>query len=313
MENFQPEVKLVAPTCIKSSSVKALTTQRSPSEMQHKICATASVPLDSIETDEFRFLSLPLELRRMIYGHYFYTPIPICESRYRLVEADKDCNIYWLTKCNTDLLAVNHQVHDEARDVLHANTIWHFSFNSFTTDSLMSVMAHKNVSQAFLLGFRSRLEFQFIQHVTVGVMFLTVMKRCYRTLENRNRLRVNRKLLKKICETLHQAPSLRTLNVLWHDRIHIGDWEMKKDCLRGLDSLPEKVKCTVFLGREAMLLHSPEIWSNRILSVQEQAVKANLNRYLATVRQQYQASSHCESPDRSKKTSSKRAIKNPAV
>lgn len=313
MAIFQPEVKLVAPTCINSSPVRVLTTQRSPSEMQHKKCATASVRLDSIEIDEFPFLSLPLELRRIIYGHYFYTPIQIWESRYRLVEADKDCNIYCLTKCNTDLLAVNHQVHDEARSVLYADTIWHFGFKSFTTDSFTSVMANKNVSQAFLQGFRSRLEFQFIQHVTVGVMFLTVMRMCYRTLEDRNRLRLNRKLLKKICEMLHQAPSLRTLNVLWHDRIHIGDWETKQDCLRGLDSLPEKVKCTVFLGHESMALHSPEIWSNRILSEQEQAVKANLNRYLATVRQQYQAYLQRESPVRLKKTSSRRAIKNPAI
>lgn len=292
---------------------EALTTQRSPSEMQHKKCATASVQLDSVQTDEFRFLSLPLELRRMIYDHYFYTPIQIWESRYRLVEADKDCNIYCLTKCHIQLLAVNHQVHDEARNVLYANTIWHFSFNSFTAESFTSVTAHKNVSQAFLRGFCSRLEIKFIQHVTVGVMFLTVMKKFYRILENRNRLRLNRKLLKKICESLHQAPSLRTLNVLWHDRIHIGDWETKQDCLRGLDSLPEKVKCTVLLGCESMVLHSPENRSHRTLSVQDQAVKANLNRYLATVRQQYQASSQRESLAGSKKMSSKRGIKNPAV
>ena len=270
--------------------MQAFITPKPPTEMQHKIRATASVQLDlKKEMAKFRFLSLPLELRRMIYGYYFYTPVKKWESRYRLVHADKDCNIYCLTKCNTHLLAVSHQVHDEARDVLYRETIWHFSFNSFTSTSFTSVTAHRNVSDAFLRVFRSRPEFQFMQNVTVGVMFLTGVRASSRTLEDLNRLRVNQKLLKKICQALLQAPNLRTLNVLWHDRIRLGDWGKKQDCLRGLASLPAKVKCTVFLGREAAALHSPEVFDYPTLSVEKQAAKADLNQYLNTVRQQYQA------------------------
>ena len=137
-------------------------------------------------------------------------------------------------------------------------------------------------------------------------MFTTDTKTSTWTPEDSHRLKVNRKLLDLICETLLLAPSLLTLKVLWHDRLEHGVFKKKRRCLKALARLPETVKCAVFLGLESSTVHFPHrvIKSrksvfdgpSRSLSAPEQAAKADLNRHLKTVRQQYQARSQRESP-----------------
>lgn len=255
-------------------------------------------------TSTFPLLSLPLELRREIYRHYFISTGDPYNTLYHLIEADKNCDIYCLRKCRTQILSVNNQVYLEARDVLYSDTTWHISFNSLNGRPNPGV-----TSDLSLLAFRSRPEFRFIQNITVGVMFYTAKNTSTWTAEDCERLEVNRTLLKFICKTLIMAPNLLTLKLLWHDRTDHGDWQSKLDCLKALARLPERVKCAVFLGLESTTVHFPHRviksrWSvlpqeypRQSLSAQEQAAKADLNRHLKTVRQQYQARSQRKSPD----------------
>ena len=244
-------------------------------------------------TSTFPFLSLPLELRREIYGHYFISTADLYNSLYHLIEADKNCDIYCLKKCRTGILIVNHQVYLEARDVLYGDTTWHISFNS-----LNGRPNPETTSDVSLLAFRSRPEFRFIQNITVGVMFYTARDTSTWTAEDCARLDVNRKLLRFICDILLMAPNLLTLKLLWHDRVDHGDWKSKLDCLKALARLPERVKCAVFLGLESPTVHFPHrvIKFREALSAQEQAAKADLNQHLKTVRQQYQARFQRKSP-----------------
>ena len=311
MEISRPDFKSIHATCIDSSSAKVVPTQKHPAKPENRTCTTASVHLDSIETAKFRLLSLPIELRRMIYRYYFHNPLDSWKSRYRLVHDSKYCNIFCLRKCHTQILSVNHQLHDEAIEFLYGDTAWHFSFNSFASNP-----AHKTVVHGtFLQRFRSRPGFRFIRNVTIGVMFLTVMKASLRTLENRSRLRINRKLLRKICRTLCRAPNLRTVKLLWHDWIDCRDWEKKQTCLSSLSKLPEEVRCKVFLGRESTAVHFPTnpIDSRLALSIQEELAKAKLNEYLKAVRREYQASSQHKSSEGLENTSTQNTIEQSSV
>lgn len=293
MEVAEPEVELYASRRPESDSVKAFTIPNSPVKPHHEIFGTASVQPYFDETAEFRLLSLPLEVRRNIYQYYFAPIIIRNESRYHLLQADKNCNIYCLTKCQTQILRVNHQLHDEAQDVLYGDTIWHFSFNSFAPRTDLNT-----VSDASLQAFGSRPEFQFIRNITIGVMFHPVMKPDHRKSERRLRLRVNQSLLRIIRRTLLNMSNLRTVKLFWHDKIEDRNWEKKQGCLNPLAKLPEKVKCTIFLGSEAAAVHSPQLVTNlQELSVLEHAAMADLNRYLNTIRQQYQASSGRQSSE----------------
>ena len=292
MDDSQPEVESVNLKCEESM----ISTQSHAAKKQDEICTTASVQLALVQTVKFRLLlSLPIELRRMIYRYYFHSPSELWQGNYRRIQKSEYCNIFCLKTCDTRILSVNHQLLDEAREVLYNDTIWHFSFRSFDSD-----IAHKYVDDSFLHEFGSRPAFRFMQNVTIGVMFRPVMKDTvtFGALENRNRLRINRKLLRKICRLLRKAPNLRTVKLLWHDQIDYGDWGVKETCLRSLAKLPEKVRCMVFLGDESMAVHYPGSSVNpRIdLSVQEQAAKAKLNQYLNDVRQRYQAISQHKSP-----------------
>ncbi len=101
-------------------------------------------------------------------------------------------------------------------------------------------------------------------------------------------------LMKHICKKLLKAPNLRTLKVIWHDRIEHGEWKKKRDCLKPLARLPETVQCAVFLGAEAVTVHFPHqpLYKDpTIPSAQEYAAKADLNRHLKNLREQYQARS----------------------
>lgn len=310
MEVFKPDVESIYASCIDSPSPKFVPTQICPAKPENETCKTASVHLHSIETAKFRLLSLPIELRRTIYRFYLHSPLDGRGSKYRLLHDSKYCNIFCLKKWHTQILLVNHQIHDEAIDLLYGDTVWHFSFNSFATKN-----PHKTVDDTFLREFRSRPEFRFIRHVTIGVMFLTVMKASVRTLENRNRLRINRTLLRKICKMLRQAPNLETVKLLWHDRIDCGDWEKKQTCLSSLAKLPEGVRCQVFLGPEATAVHFREnpIRGRLDLSIQEEAAKAKLNDHLKAIRREHQASSHHKSPEGLEKTSTQNTIKQSSV
>ena len=312
MDIFKPDVESIYMSCIDSSSCKFVPTQICPAkpEAESITCTTASVQLDSIQTPKFRLLSLPIEIRRTIFRFYLHSPHEGWGSRYRLLHDSKYCNIFCLKKWHTQLLLVNHQVHDEAIDLLYEDTVWHFSFNSF-----VSKIADETVHDTFLREFRARPEFRLIRHVTIGVMFLNVMKEPFRTLENSNRLRINRKLLRKICKMLREAPNLQTVKLLWHDRIDCGDWEKKRTCLSSVAKLPEGVRCQIFLGPEANAVHSHKnsISSRLGLSIQEEAAKAKLNDYLKAVRREHQASSHHKSPDGLEKTSTQNTLKQSSV
>ena len=310
MEVSKPEFKSIYASCIDFSSAKVIPTQKYPAKTENETCTTASVHLNSIETAKFRLLSLPIELRRMIYRYYFHNPLDSWKSKYHRVQDSKYCNIFCLRKCHTQILSVNHQLHDEAIEFLYGDTTWHFSFNSFASKS-----AHKIVHGTFLRKFRSRPGFRFIRNVTIGVMFLTVMKASLRKSENRSRLRINRKLLRKICRTLRQASNLQTVKLLWHDWIDSGDWEKKQTCLSSLSKLPEKVGCKVLLGRESTAVHFPEnpINSRLGLSIQEELAKEKLNEYLKAVRREYQASSQHESAEGLEKTSTQNTIEQSSV
>ncbi len=290
----------------------------------------ASEQAHSEETAEFRLLSLPLEIRRNIYQYHFACIINednIYKSRYRLIRAGKNCNIYCLNECQTQILAVNRQLYVEAGEVLYGGTIWHISFNSFGPDTDVT-----SVSDASLRAFRSRPEFHLIRNITIGVMFLTVLPEndsaidpsitswaeysSKRIARDDTRLRLNRELLKVICEILLEAPNLQTLKLLWHDDLEHGISEKKRDCLGELAPLPERVKCTIFMGVEAAEVHPlryPVRKSDkrRTPTVKEYAIKAELNQYLSTVRQQFQRSQR-ESPD-SSETASLTAIEQSLV
>lgn len=247
-------------------------------------------------TKTFDLLSLPPELRREIYRHYFVSTGDPYSSLYNLIEEDKDCNsvnIYCLKQCRTQILTINRQVYLEARDVLYSDTTWHISFNSSFGGPYP-----KSISDVSLQAFRSRPEFQCLQHVTVGVMFNTSDRKTPTwTPDDSHRLKVNEKLLDLICETLLLAPNLLTLKVLWHDRMKHGVFSKKCACLQALARLPDKVKCAVFLGLESTDVHFPHqrIKSRGFskqrgsLSAEDEAVKADLNRHLNTIRHQYQA------------------------
>lgn len=87
---------------------------------------------------------------------------------------------------------------------------------------------------------------------------------------------------------------MRTLKLIWHDRIEHGDWGKKRDCLKPLARLPETVQCAVFLGREAVTVHFPHQTVYKYPtspSAQDYAAKADLNRHLKNLREQYQAGS----------------------
>lgn len=285
-ERSQPGAEL----CVTGHrSVSALITKDSPAKIRHGMSSTVQTYHE--ETGQFCLLSLPLELRREIFCHYFTsslaeynTLLPI----YHLVQDDKNCNIYCLRKCHTEILTVSRQVYFEARDILYRDTTWHISFNS-----LQARIDPGTASYASLRAFRSQPEFRFIQNISVGVMFHTVNKTSVWTSEDRIRLEINCKLLNFICETLLRAPNLRTLKLLWHDPIEHGDWEEKRDCLTALARLPETVECAVFLGKESATVHCPlrDICRQQSLSAQERAAKVDLNRHLKTVRQQHQACS----------------------
>ena len=123
-----PEADFVNISGMESTSVKTFT----PHEIApNASCTVASEQARLEKPGEFRLLSLPLELRRNIYSHYFVCKINSYDSRYRLVRAGKNCNIYCLRKRQTRLLAMNRQLYIEAREVLYGETIWHISFNSF--------------------------------------------------------------------------------------------------------------------------------------------------------------------------------------
>ena len=292
---------------IDPNSAKVIPTRTHTAKSESGTCSMTAlahhlVPLASASTKaaKFRLLSLPIELRRMIYRYYFHNPFDSWISKYRLVQDGEYCNIFCLKKCHIQILSVNHQLHDEAIESLYGETTWHFSFKSFDSDA-----APKTVHGTFLRRFSSRPGFRFIRNVTIGVMFLTVVKLPRRPLENRSRLRINRKLLRKICRMLRRAPDMQTVKLLWHDCIRIGDWEKKQTCLSSLSKLPEKVKCKVFLGRESADVHFPEnpINSRMGLSVEEEIAKAKLNQYLNAVRLEYQASIQHKSPEGSETTS----------
>ena len=308
MEVSKPDFKSIYVSCLESISVKVIPIQTCPAKPENGTCTTASVHSDSIETTKFRLLSLPIEIRRMIYRYYFHNPLSDWCSKYHLVQGSKYCNIFCLKKCHTQILTVNHQIHDEATDCLYGDTFWHFSFKSFASKT-----GHKTVDSTFLRGFCSRPEFRFIRKVTIGVMFRTVMKESLRTLENENRLTINRKLLKKICKTLRRAPNLQTVKLLWHDKIDCGDWEKKQTCLSSLAKLQEQVRCDVFLGQESTAVHFPRNPVNTLnrgpsLSIQEELAKAKLNEYLNAVRGEYQASSRHKSSEGLEKTSTQNTI-----
>ena len=281
----QPGVEPAVHSAIESHSVSAITTKNPTAESQHAISSTVLVQSCHGETGNFRFLALPLELRREIYHYYFVTIFKDFKSIYHLIEKDKNCNIYCLTQCGTQILTVNRQIHSEAQDILYSDSTWHFSFNSLAAKKYPEV-----ASNASLQAFHSRPEFRLIQHITVGVMFHVASDKAGWTSENTIRLEVNRKLLNFICETLLQAPKLLSLKLLWHDRFEHGHLEEKRDCLAALARLPETVKCSIFLGSEASIVHnlhrSPTAESP---SAQDYAVKADLNRYLKKVREQHQA------------------------
>ena len=266
-------------------------------KIEHGICTAASVHhLDSIGMDKFRLLSLPIELRRMIYRYYFHYPFEVWETKYRRIEDSEACDIYCLKRCNTQILRVNHQLHDEAKEVLYSDTIWHFGFNSFDPGT-----APIDVDNRFLQAFIARPEFRFIQNVTVGVMFLMgrITDASVKKIEHEKRFSINRKLLSKISKTLIQALNLRTLTVLWHDNINQGNWAEKQLCLKKLARIPEKVRCRVIFGREAPMVHFPNPSDDKYrkhLSVQEQAGKTKLNEYLDKVRKKYQTDSQRTSP-----------------
>ena len=288
-----------------SSSVEVVLKQTYPAKTENGTCTTASVHLNSIETAKFRLLSLPIELRRMIYRHYFHDPLEGWRSSYRRVDESKYCNIYCLKKCHTQILSVNHQIHDEAIEFLYADTLFHFSFNSFVYKT-----RHKTVDCTFLRGFRSRPGFRFVRHVTIGVMFLGMKSYKSSRSEDRNRLRINRKLLKEISKMLRRAPNLRTVQLLWHDCIGRGDWEEKQTCLSSLAKLPEQVRCEVALGRESMAVHFPDAPGNShmSLSIEEELAKEELNEYLEDVREEYQTTSQHKSPEGLENTSTRDII-----
>ena len=246
----------------------------------------------------------------MIYRHYFHNQLESRSKSYRLVHPSKYCNIYCLKKCHTQILFVNHQIHDEAIEFLYADTVWHFSFNSFGT----KIGRKPVVDGTFLRGFRSRPGFRFIRRVTIGVMFLG-NKSFRMTSEDHKRLRLNRKLLKEICEMLRRAPDLRTVKLLWHDSIGCGNWGKKKTCLRSLAKLPERVRCEIALGRESMAVHFPDVPGNghMSLSIEEELVKEELNEYLEAVRWEYQTTSQNKSPDGLENTSTQNIIEQSCV
>ena len=185
------------------------------------------------------------------------------------------------------------------------------------------------VSDASLRDFRSRPEFHLIRNITVGVIFLTVLPRTEKTrnywtedhgkrvARNNTRLNINRELLRLVCETLLQALDLQTLKLLWHDGLEHGVPEEKRDCLAELAAIPEKVKCTIFMGIEAAAVHPPKnrdciFGQRRTLTVKECATKAELNRYLSMLRQQFQARSQRESPEESETASPNAIEQSPA-
>ena len=300
MDIFKPDVESIYASCIDSSPKFVLT----------EICPAKPENAAASQRAKFRLLFLPIEIRRTIYRFCLHSPYDGWGSKYRLLHDSRYCNIFCLQKWHTQLLLVNHQVHDEAIDLLYEDTVWHFSFNS-----LASTTIHETIHDTFLREFRARPEFRFIRHVTIGVMFLTMIKEPFETLENINRHTINRKLLKKICKMLREAPDLQTVKLLWHDRIDCGDWEKKQTCLSSLAMLPEGVRCQIFLGQEATTVHSHENPISRRLglSIQEQAAKAKLNDYLKAVRREHQASSHHKSPEGLEKTSTQNTLKQSSV
>lgn len=291
----QPGFEPAVPSVTESHSVSAFTARNSTAKSQHGISSTVFV---QSEAGNFRFLSLPLEIRQQIYRLYFISTRNKYRSSYRLLETDKNCNIYCLTQCRTQILTVNRQLHSEARDVLYSDTTWHISFNSLSGKPEPEI-----ASNASLQAFRSRPEFHLIQNITVGVMFhLTAGFHPSEdpsddlsawTPEDSIRLEINRKLLNFICETLLQAPNLLSLKLLWHDVIEFGHFKEKRDCLTALARLPETVKCSVFLAAEASTVHFHQVRDPNLKSpwAQDYAAKTYLNRFLKTVREQHQASS----------------------
>lgn len=164
-------------------------------KVQHRISSTLPVRiyrkiLRAIRKNSgFRLLSLPLELRRQIYGYYFISTPDIHSTRYHPVETDKNCNIYCLRKCHTKILTVNRQLYCEARDVLYSDTTWHISFNSLNGRPNPEI-----ASTASLQAFRSRPEFGLIKNITVGIMFNTAITKSSWTPEDCNSLKINRKV-----------------------------------------------------------------------------------------------------------------------
>ena len=310
MDISKPDVKSIYASRIDSNPAKVLSTQICRAKPENGKYTTASVHLNSIQTAKFRLLSLPIELRRIIYRYYFNSPLDGWKSNYRLLLASEYCNIFCLKKCDTQILWVNHQIYEEAIEVLYGDAVWHFSFNSFESRT-----AHRTVHGTFLRQFRSRPEFRFIRNVTIGVMFRTVMNVSFRTLENSNRLRINQKLLRKICEVLCGAPKLRTVKLLWHDKVDCEDWEEKQTCLSSLAKLPEHVRCMVFLGQESMAVHFSEnsTDSRQGFSTQEELAKTNLNKYLEVVRREYQASARHKLPEGLEETSTQNTIEQSCV
>lgn len=141
------------------------------------------------EAGEFRFLSLPLELRRKVYRHYFISTYHGLNDLYRLVQRDTHCNIYCLRECRIDILTVNRQLYSEARDVLYSDTTCHIGFSSSHRTKIPAI-----ASGVSLRAFRSRPEFRLIQNITVGIMFVCKSEDYCRRLE------LNRRLLEIICE-----------------------------------------------------------------------------------------------------------------
>ena len=274
---------------MESNFVIRLTNGETPAKIQTKICsATALVQIH----DHFSLLSLPPEIRRIIYAHYFACRVQRLDPRYYILETDPCCSIYSLKKCHSQILTVSRQLYYEAREVLYRDAIWHLSFKalSFAFDP-------RYVGDASLQAFRSRPEFRCIRNISVGVMFQPTWKMMSPTSEEekRMRLKVSRRLLRLISHTLFGAVNLRTVKLLWHDRVGQGDWQKKRDCLKALARLPEKVRCTVHWGSEAAALHSPEFFGKEDLSIQEHAAKADLNQFLKIVREQFQARSRPKS------------------
>ena len=310
MDVSEQDVESICATRIDSNSAKVVSPQICLAKPENGKYTTASVHLNSIQTAKFRLLSLPIELRRTIYRYYFHSPLEGWKSNYHLLHESKYCNIFCLKKCHTQILSVNHQIHEEAIEVLYGDTIWHFSFNSFASKTAL-----RTVHDTFLREFRSRPHFRFIRNVTIGVMFRTVMNASFRTLENSNRLRINRKLLRMICEVLCGAPNLRTVKLLWHDKLDCGDWEKKQTCLSSLAKLPEQVRCMIFLGLESKAVHFSESPINSRLgfSIQEELAKAKLNKYLEASRREYQASSRHKSPEGLEEISTQNTIEKSCV